>query len=618
MHDYALLNKIDSPADLKALPAGDLPDLCAEIREFLIEQISKTGGHLASNLGVVELTVALHRVFDSPTDPILFDVGHQCYVHKLLTGRREGFSTLRQHGGISGFLRPRESAHDSFVSGHASNAVSMGLGLARAKRLRGESGRVVCVVGDGALTGGMAYEALNDAGQAGEPLVVLFNDNEMSISRNVGALANRLARIRLKPRYFKMKARAKGFFRRFRWGERAIRHISGLKARLRTALLKESVFEIMGFRYLGPADGHDTGAVESLLREAVSLGGPVVVHLKTVKGKGYYPSEKSPGEYHGVSAFDVISGPGTPTDATFSMAFGRAITALAQEDVRVCAITAAMGSNTGLEGFAQQFPGRFFDVGIAEGHAVTMAAGLAAGGLRPVCAIYSTFLQRGFDQLIHDVAIGGLPVVLAVDRAGLVGADGETHQGAFDIAYLLNIPGLALYAPASFAELEDALGIALAGERPAAIRYPRGSEGAWQGNTMGNSAALLEDGGDVTVVSLGIMINEALSGAKRLSEGGIASAVIKVNRLDGQVSELILNSVRQTGRLIVVEDGIAQGGYGQKVAAALAKAGIMAQIALLNLGGGLVPEGKVQELYRDCDIDAQAVFEAGTELFSGR
>ena len=618
MHEYPLLNHINSPADLKAVPAGDLPDLCAEVREFLIEHISKTGGHLASNLGVVELTVALHRVFESPADPILFDVGHQCYVHKLFTGRRDGFATLRQHGGISGFLRPRESAHDSFVSGHASNAVSVGLGLARAKRLRGESGRVVCVVGDGALTGGMAYEALNDAGQAGEPLIVLFNDNEMSISRNVGALANRLARIRLKPRYFKMKARAKRFFRRFRGGERIIRLISNLKARLRTALLKESVFEIMGFRYLGPADGHDTGAVESLLREAASLGGPVVVHLKTIKGKGYYPSEKSPGAYHGVSAFDVISGPETPVDDTFSQAFGRTVTALAEADGRVCAITAAMGSNTGLEDFARQFPGRFFDVGIAEGHAVAMAAGLAAGGQRPVCAIYSTFLQRGYDQLIHDVAIGGLPVVLAVDRAGLVGADGATHQGAFDIAYLLSVPGMALYAPSSFAELECALGLALAGESPAAIRYPRGGEGPWRGNTMENAAVLMEDGVDVTVVSLGIMIHEALEGARLLAGGGISAAVVKVNRLDGPVPEAVFRSVGRTGRLIVVEDGIAQGGYGQKVAAALEEADIPARVKLLNLGDGLIPEGKVKELYRDCNIDAQAVLEAGTELHRGR
>ena len=450
--NYDLLRQIDSPERLKKLPAGELPLLCREIRDFLIENISKTGGHLASNLGAVELSVGIHRVFDCPNDPVIFDVGHQSYVHKLLTGRMSRFNTLRMLNGLSGYLRPEESRYDCFVSGHASNSISASLGMARAISLSGGDGHAVCVIGDGALTGGMAYEALNDAGHSGLPLVIVFNDNAMSIGKSVGALAERLAKIRLKPRYFRLKAKTKTSLLKLCGGDKMISRISAVKARIRAAILKETIFDLMGFKYLGPANGHDLDNICSLLEEAKRLNCPVVVHLKTIKGKGYLLSEKDPGQYHGVPAFNMISGYGAYSKApSFSNAFGKSLCKLAEQDNRICAITAAMEAGTGLCDFALRYPKRFFDVGIAEAHGVSMASGMAQRGSIPVYAVYSTFLQRGYDQLIHDVALPKSHVVLAIDRAGLVGADGETHQGAFDVPYLRSIPDMVILSPSSFA-----------------------------------------------------------------------------------------------------------------------------------------------------------------------
>lgn len=613
------LERISSPADLKKIPDAAMPELCAEIRAFLLKSVSRTGGHLASNLGAVELTVAIHRVFNAPEDDILFDVGHQCYIHKMLTGRREQFGTLRQLGGISGFLRPDESPYDSAVTGHASSSVSVALGMARAKRLAGRHSATVCVIGDGALTGGMAYEAMNDAGQSGLPLIVVLNDNDMSISPNVGALAKRLSAIRIKPRYFRMKERTKSLLRRVPGGSGLIRAISAGKRALRAAVLKETIFELMGFEYLGPADGNDVSAVCALLHQAEKLDRPVVVHLKTVKGLGYQPSQQSPTDFHGVSAFDTATGKAIAEGKTdFSAVFGQELCRLAKQDERICAVTAAMTSGTGLQSFSEQYPNRFFDVGIAEEHAVAMAAGLAARGRVPVCAIYSTFLQRAYDQILHDVAIGRNHVVFAVDRAGLVGADGETHQGIFDVPFLRTVPGMKILAPSNYAELRTALAQALFTENgPVVLRYPRGGEGGFRRDTFPEAAVLLRDGQDVTLCAYGMQVNVLLETAELLEVQGISAAVVKVNVLSQARQPVLEESVRQTGRLLVLEECVEEGCLGQALSAQLAEAGVPARVLLKNLGFRFIPQGTVQQLYTICKLDAENVCDAAKELCRG-
>lgn len=619
MRKYQWLDQIDCPADLKRLPEERLDELCSEIRSFLVAAVSKTGGHLASNLGAVELTVGIHRIFDAPEDDILFDVGHQCYVHKMLTGRKSRFDTLRQFGGISGFLRPSESEYDSAVSGHASSSVSVALGMARAKKLAGKNNFTVCVIGDGALTGGMAYEAMNDAGQSGLPLIVVLNDNDMSISPNVGALATRLSAIRIKPRYFHLKERAKETLNKIPCGGVLIRGISSVKRHLRSALLKETIFELMGFEYLGPADGNDMAAVCDLLEQAKKLDKPVVVHLKTVKGKGYLPSQQSPSDFHGVSAFDAVTGqPYSKGKVDFSAVFGQELCSLAAQNEKICAVTAAMTGGTGLNTFSETYPKRFFDVGIAEEHAVAMSAGLAARGMIPVCAIYSTFLQRAYDQMIHDVAIQGNHVVFAVDRAGLVGADGETHQGTFDVPYLRSIPGMKILAPTNFAELLSALRRAVLQERgPVAVRYPRGGESDFTEDTFAQPAVQVREGDRITLCAYGCMLKTALDAAEKLAAEGISAAVVKINDLTEGQFEVLMQSVRRTGSLLVLEDCVAEGCLGQYLAEKLLCEQVPARLKLCNLGQTFVQQGTVQQLYTACNIDADAVTKAAKELLHG-
>lgn len=603
-----MLSYIASPHDVGKLTDEQLESLCAEIRLFLVSSVSQTGGHLASNLGIVEIAAAVENVFCSPKDKIVYDVGHQCYVHKLLTGRRDEFHTLRQFGGLSGFPRPWESPHDAFVGGHASASVSAALGLARARTLQGEDSHVVCVIGDGAMTGGMAYEALNDAGQAGEPLIVIYNDNGMSISPNVGAVAKRLSRIRLKPQYIDLKSRTKAFFRHYQWGEEAIGWVSALKRRVKSAVLRPTIFELMGFTYLGPADGHDVKTVKYLLTEAKKLRRPVVLHFKTVKGKGYGPSERSPENFHGVAPFNVETGaPKKRSGQNFSAVMGSCLTEMASKDSRICAVTAAMEDGAGLSQFARAHPERFFDVGIAEEHAITMSGGLAAGGMKPVCCIYSTFLQRGYDQMIHDLAIGRLPAVIGVDRAGLVGEDGETHQGMFDVPYLLTIPHMEVLSPSSFAELRQALERALAREEgPTAIRYARGKEGAFTDNTFDKNQAVLRQGGDITLVSYGVMINEALAAADCLAQAGLEAEVVKLNSLTGFDQQVLVNSAAKTRRLAVIEDCCDAGCLAQRAEAALAQQGVtLTYCRRFNCGADFVPAGAVRQLYQLCGIDGR-------------
>ena len=613
-----ILENIHSPADIKKLDRKDLNILCGELRRFLVDSVSRTGGHLASNLGVVELTVAIHRVFDTAVDRLVFDVGHQCYIHKALTGRQELFSTLRQFGGLSGFPKPRESVHDAFIAGHASNSVSVALGMARARTLQDQKYSVLALIGDGALTGGLAYEGLNNAGASGEPLIVILNDNGMSINPNVGAVDSHLSQIRSKPAYYHLKKWYRGLFGAHPMESRLYRLIHSIKTSLKKALWPGStLFEDMGFTYLGPIDGHDLDRLVHVLEWARELRSPVVVHVRTVKGKGYPFAEQDPDKFHGVGPFDPVTGILKKSgDGDFSSAFGKALCTCAAEDRRVCAITAAMADGTGLSGFAKEFPDRFFDVAIAEGHGVAMAAGLAKQGMIPVFAVYSTFLQRGYDQLIHDVALQNLHVVLGVDRAGLVGADGETHHGCFDPMFLSAIPGFTVLCPASFAELRKMLRQALFQvEGPVAIRYPRGGEGTYQADSSGGCAARLRQGGDATILTYGPMVNQALEASDILSEKGISAEVIKLNRIAPLDYETLEPWLGHTDTLVVAEEALGVGCVGQRVASLLAQyRAVPKHLILKNLGRNFLPEGTVAQLEHCAGIDgagiAQAVLEA--------
>ena len=611
--DMKLMNSVISAEDLKNLSVGELYQLAGEMREFLIKHISETGGHLASNLGVVEMMLSIHKTFDTSRDRLVLDVGHQCYVHKMLTGRREGFENLRKFGGMAGFLRPDESIHDACVSGHASNSVSVALGMARARTLNKADYSVIAVIGDGALTGGLAYEALNDAGESGEPLIVILNDNEMSITENVGAMTNHLAKLRLKPSYLHFRDKYRKFMKKAPGGMAVDKVIHSVKNSFKRAFLPSSFFENMGFTYLGPADGHDIKYMLYLLELARDLNRPVLIHLTTKKGKGYKFSEEKPSDFHGVSCFDIGSGtPVKPGGKSFSSVFGDKLCALSETDDKICAITAAMQTGVGLSDFAAKYKDRFFDVGIAEGHAVAMSAGLSRAGMRPVCAIYSTFLQRAYDMLIHDVAISKEHVIFGVDRAGLVGEDGETHQGSFDVAFLSSIPGMQILAPSSFIELEEMLEYSLYKMTgPVAIRYNRGGEGEYKDNSFANGAKTvkLKDGDRVTVVSYGVMINEVLSAAK----GAEGAEIIKLNSLSPIDFEPIFESARKTGNVIVCEDVCNKGCVGEKIASKLIEEKVNAKVLLLNTGDDFVHHGAVSKLREVCGIDAEAIVSKITE-----
>ena len=613
-----LLDDIRSPADVKALPPEALDELCREIREYLVASLSKHGGHLASNLGAVELTVALHRVYDTSRDRLVFDVGHQCYTHKLLTGRKD-FSTLREMGGISGFPKPYESVHDAFIAGHASNSVSVALGMARARTARGEDYDVVALIGDGALNGGMAFEGLSDAGHSGEPLVVVLNDNGMSINEGVGGLADMLGRMRTRVEYIKFKKWYRSSFLPKIPGVSPA--ILAVKGWLKERIIPENIFDNLGFEYIGPIDGHNIRKVENAIRWAKEYRAPVLVHVITKKGKGYAPAEQAPEAFHGVGAFDRRSGVPKYTGEDFSSVFGRALTEIAGEDKSVVAITAAMKEGTGLIGFQEAYPDRFFDVGIAEEHACAMAAGMAAQGLKPVFAVYSTFLQRGYDMLIHDIALMGLHVVLAVDRAGIVGRDGQTHQGVFDVAYLSSVPGMKIYAPANFAELKAMLRKAVLEDTgPVAVRYPRGGEGLFQGDTSDKAAETVHFHGDaVTMVSYGTEINEVMEAARMLRSGGIESDVIKLNVLSPLDVEPVLASVRRTGALLAAEEVCAAGCVGEKLLAAAEQAGVPLRAArLVNVGSGILEHGAPRDLLQKTGLDNGSLCKAVLEMLDGK
>lgn len=609
-------NKKEYAPLLADLSGRESSALCEKLRRDLVNSVSQTGGHLASNLGAVELTVAIHRVFDTAVDRLVFDVGHQCYIHKMLTGRAEAMSTMRKYGGLSGFPKPKESVHDAFVAGHASNSVAVALGMAQARNVLGEDCKVLALIGDGALTGGLAYEGLSNAGQFKGQLLVILNDNGMSITPNVGAVAEHLSRQRMKPQYLAFKK----WYRRVMNASAPGRKVYGVTHRLKQAmkrsLLPTSMFENMGFRYMGPVDGHNLDRLTELLRYTRDLDEPVLLHIKTQKGRGFKPAEENPDAFHGLGPFDPVTGKTKKTAGeNFSAVFGRTLTELAREDERVCALTAAMMSGTGLKPFAEEFPDRFFDVGIAEGCAVSMAGGMAKQGAVPVFAVYSTFLQRGYDMLLHDVALDHLHVVFGVDRAGLVGDDGATHQGVFDTVYLDSVPGMTVLAPSSFQELECMLKRAvLKLTGPVAVRYPRGGEGAYREDSGEEPAVRLHQGEDITLVSYGMEINDVLQAAEQLKKKDIRADVIKLNQITPLRAELVVESVRKTNVLLVAEDNAAQGSVGQRLAAALQTEGVAARTVLVSCGVQFVHHGAVPLLKEELGLDGEGIARRALEV----
>lgn len=574
IEQFSILHRINSPADLKGLSEADRKHLADEIRAVIIDTVSHTGGHLASNLGAVELTIALHTVFDSPHDKIIWDVGHQSYAHKLLTGRRENFSTLRQEGGISGFTRRDESEHDPFGAGHASTSISAALGLAKARDLRGGTEHVIAVIGDGALTGGLALEGLNNAEQLKTNVIVILNDNRMSISENVGAMALHLSKLRMAPLYQKVETRAKETLEKMPAGKTIARTAEGISHGVVRLLGSKTgvLFEELGFTYLGPIDGHNTELMIEIFESVKKLTGPLLIHVVTKKGKGYEFAENNARVFHGISGFDVSDGSieRANGNTSYTKVFSDTLVELASEDERIVAITAAMPDGTGLAKFAETYPDRFFDVGIAEEHAVTFAAGLAAGGLRPVVALYSTFLQRSYDQIIHDVCLQNLPVVFAIDRAGVVGEDGPTHQGAFDLSFLRHIPHMVIAAPKDTMELRDLLATAFKHDGPMAIRYPRGGgpcayePGDTKILSIGQGEILCE-GEDAAIIAIGSTVYPALSAAEILRKHGLQVGVVNARFAKPLDEQLITQLLDRGLPILVVEENSIIGGFGSAV-----------------------------------------------------
>ena len=617
-----LLQKIHEPSDLRTLDLAELKILAQEIRQEMIDVVSKNGGHLASNLGVVELTIALHRTFDSPQDKIIWDVGHQTYVHKLLTGRLDRFNTLRQYEGLSGFPKRVESAHDCFETGHSSTSISAAVGFSKARDVLRERHHVVAVIGDGAMTGGMAFEALNHAGHSETDMIVVLNDNEMSISPNVGAMSSYLNRLRTDPRYDKRKEDIEYLLKRIPGiGSRVAKMVAKAKDSLKYLLVPGLIFEELGFTYLGPIDGHDQALVEQILEQAKQKKGPVLVHVMTCKGKGFKPAEENPDIFHGVGNFDAETGKivKESAPATYTAVFGETLCALAKDDPKIVAITAAMPSGTGLNVFAKQFPERFFDVGIAEQHAVTFAAGLAFGGLKPVVAIYSSFYQRAYDQVLHDVCLQQANVVLAIDRAGVVGDDGPTHHGVFDISFLRIIPNLIFMAPKDENELSNMLYTALRHRGPVALRYPRAfGQGVKLDETFREipigKAEVLREGKDVTLIGVGPMVNTCLLAAQELDHLGVQAAVINLRYINPLDRDLLGHYARLTKHIITVEDQVLKGGMGSSILELLEDEGIEG-VAIERLGyAGFVDQGSISQLHSAQGLSVKGIVQAAERL----
>ena len=612
-----ILDTINSPADVKALSMEELKQLAEEIRQLLISVIAKTGGHLAPNLGVVELTLALHRVFSTPEDKIVFDVGHQAYIHKIITGRREQFPTLRQYGGLSGFPKRSESAHDAFGTGHSSTSISAALGMAVARDIKQQDYNVIAVIGDGSMTGGMAFEALNNAGTLHKRMIVVLNDNEMSISKNVGAMSEYLYHLRTGETYNKIKHDLEGWLKNMDFGSDVLKALRRLKGSVKYLMVPTSIFEELGFTYLGPIDGHDLPTLIEVMQAAKKIDGPVLVHVLTKKGKGYKPAEESPNKFHGTGPFEIATGkkitnPNAPI--TYTEVFGKALTELADEDKDIIGITAAMPDGTGLSAFAKAHPTRCFDVGIAEQHAVTSAAGAAAAGLKPVAAIYSTFLQRAYDSVLHDICMQKLHVTLCLDRAGLVGDDGYTHHGVFDYAYLRSMPEMTVMAPKDENELRHMLKTAVDFDGPISLRYPRGSgvgvdiTEPMQALPIGK-AEVLREGQDVSIWAIGSMVQSAAQAAEKLAEQGISAGVVNMRFVKPLDKELLLAQAKEYGKIVTLEEGVLQGGVGSAVLEALNEAQLLTKCRVLTLGipDEFVLHGDKKLLFKDLGLDVDAI-----------
>ena len=607
------LKQIRSPQDIKQLDLKELEALAKEIRTFLVQSLSKTGGHLASNLGVVELTIAMHYVFDSPEDQFVWDVGHQAYVHKLLTGRRKQFSHLREFGGMSGFPKRVESEHDVFETGHSSTSISAALGMAKARDLKGDHNEVIAVIGDGALTGGLAFEAMNNAGRANSKLIVILNDNEMSISKNVGGIGRYLNRLRSSQDYLRVKEDVEDVLHKVPVvGEHMVRTIKKTKESLKSFVIENTLFEQLGFTYLGPVDGHNLLELIQILNNAKEMKGPIFIHVKTKKGKGYMMAEHEPTRFHGITPFCIKTGESLKksSDINFSKAFGGYLLNAADADERIVAITAAMPEGTGLLPFAKAYPKRFFDVGIAEEHAMTFSAGLASQGYKPVVAIYSSFLQRAYDQILHDVCLQNLPVTIAIDRAGLVGEDGPTHHGIYDIAFLSSMPNMTVLAPKMPEEIEAALEFALKHDGPVAIRYPRGTthiSPEYFNDYKDLGLKTLENGNNMAILAVGRMVETALEVRNLLKESGYDLAVIEAPCTSPVPTEEITTHLVGYDYLFTLEDGIIQGGFGERIFAQLALNGTSVQGKCLGHKIGIVPHGNVEQLFAYEGLDARSI-----------
>ncbi len=612
-----ILETINSPSDLKRLSVEQLGTLAGEVRQFLLENVSRTGGHLASNLGAVELTLALHYCFDSPNDRFIWDVGHQAYTHKIVTGRRDRFHTQRQYGGLSGFPKRCESPHDPFGAGHSSTSISAGLGMAVANDLKGEKHKVVAVIGDGSLTGGMAFEALNQAGHLRKNLIVVLNDNEMSISRNVGAFSTFISRKMTGSYYRDLKKEMEGLLSSIpAFGRNILHFAKRAEHSLKGFLTPGSLFEALGFDYVGPLQGHDLPHLVEILRDLKSVEGPVLVHVMTRKGCGYKPAEENPGKFHGVGPFDIATGmvaaaKGGP--ASYTAMFGETLAQLAADDKKIVAITAAMPDGTGLAPFAKAYPDRFFDVGIAEQHALTFAAGLATEGYRPVTAIYSTFAQRGYDQIFHDICLQKLPVTLAMDRAGLVGDDGPTHHGVFDLSLIRHLPEMTLMAPKDENELRHMLKTALYAGTPMALRYPRGTGYGVQLDQEIRELPIgrgeqLTAGDDVAIIAIGSTVYPAVEAARLLVSAGIRATVVNARFVKPLDRELILAVARRCGAVVTVEENALQGGFGSAVLELLADERETAvPVKRIGIPDRFVEHGSQAQLRKDLGLDAEGI-----------
>ena len=607
-----LLEDINYPRDVQTLTNKELYKLSDEIREFLIEKVSKTGGHLSSNLGVVELTLSLYKTFNFEKDKIVWDVGHQTYVHKILTGRKNMFDTLRKYNGLCGFPKINESKYDAFGVGHSSTSISAALGIARARDIKREDYNVIAVIGDGALTGGMALEALNDVGFNKTNMIIVLNDNQMSISKNVGGLSNHLNKLRLDHSYNKLKEDINSTLSNSNAGKTVVQYLHRVKDSLKHLLVPSMLFENMGIKYIGPIDGHNIELMNEVFSKAQEINGPVIIHTVTHKGKGYEFAEKNPNKFHGVSPFNLESGESyIPSSKTYSKVFGDTMLELAKKNRNIVAITAAMPDGTGLKEFAQKYSNRFFDVGIAEEHATTLAAGMASVGLRPVFAVYSTFLQRAFDQVIHDVCIQNLPVVFAIDRAGIVGDDGETHQGVFDLSYLCAVPNMVVLAPKHLEELPIMLKWALKQNGPVAIRYPRGSDcceeltavkeikyGKWE---------KIINGEKVAIIAVGKMVQHAMIARKELIKKGINPTIIGATFVKPIDTEMLKELVDEGYSIVTIEDNVINGGFGSYVLMELNKLNFKSKFKCLGFNDNFVPHGDVNLLYKDAGLDAEAI-----------